>query len=49
VFLPAAYLAGPVAGYGLGVIWLLQFIYRVFQTGIFVSYWIKKKWVNIDL
>ncbi len=49
VFLPAAFLAGPVAGYGLGTIWLLQLLYRVFQTGIFVSYWTNKRWANTTI
>ena len=47
IFLPAAYYAGPMAGYGLGAIWLLQFVYRILQTGIFVSYWTRRKWAKI--
>ena len=47
IFLPAAYFAGPIAGYGLSSIWLLQFVYRIFQTSIFISYWNRRKWAKI--
>ncbi len=47
ILLPAAYLAGPISGYGLTSIWLLQFVYRILQTGIFVSYWNRRKWAKI--
>jgi multidrug resistance protein, MATE family len=48
-FLPIAYLIGPVLGYGLTAIWVAQTIYRMMQTGIWISFWIEKKWAKIQL
>ena len=49
LFLPAAYLIGPVLGYGLTGVWLLQSLYRVWQTGIFFLLWHKRKWSNVAI
>ena len=49
LFLPAAYLVGPVLGYGLTGVWLLQSIYRVWQTGIFFLLWRNRKWSNVAI
>lgn len=49
LFLPAAWLAGPVMGYGLVVIWLLMMAYRGLQTGVFVWVWQRRKWQHIEL
>ena len=49
LFLPAAYLLGPVLGYGLTGVWLLQSIYRVWQTGIFFLLWRNRKWSNVTI
>ena len=49
LFLPAAYLIGPVLGYGLTGVWLLQSIYRVWQTGIFFLLWRNRKWSNVAI
>lgn len=49
IFLPLAYLTGPVLGYGLTEIWLLQVIYRAMQAGIFANFWMRGKWANIQI
>jgi MATE family multidrug resistance protein len=49
LFLPAAYVAGPVLGLGLTTIWLLHGGYRALQTGMFVRYWRARQWTKITL
>lgn len=49
LFLPIAYLIGPVLGLGLTAIWLMQFVYRGLQAGIYVWLWNKKDWASIKL
>jgi len=49
LFLPAAYLIGPILGYGLTGVWLLQSIYRVWQTGIFLLLWKGKRWAKVTI
>jgi MATE family multidrug resistance protein len=49
IFLPIAYLIGPILGYGLTAIWVAQTIYRIMQTGIWVSFWVGRKWAQIRL
>jgi MATE family multidrug resistance protein len=49
IFLPLAYLTGPVLGYGLTEIWLLQVIYRAIQGGIFATFWSRRKWTHIEI
>lgn len=47
LFLPAAYLAGPVLGHGLSGIWLMQALYRAFQAAIFTHLWRRGDWKAI--
>ena len=47
IFLPTAYVAGPVYGYGLTVIWFLNISYRCLESLIFTSMWIRRKWARI--
>jgi putative MATE family efflux protein len=47
VFLPLAYLIGPVLGLGLTAIWLLQVGYRLLQSGIFTYFWVRRGWAGI--
>ena len=47
LFLPVAYLAGPILGYGLLVLWVLQGAYRAVQAGIFVQFWRQREWASI--
>ncbi|QGX40262.1 MATE family efflux transporter [Permianibacter aggregans] len=49
VFLPLAYLAGPVGGHGILVIWSLYIAYRFIQTMIFVFLWRQRAWTQIKL
>ncbi|NVJ59577.1 MAG: MATE family efflux transporter [Gammaproteobacteria bacterium] len=49
LFLPIAYLTGPVLGLGLTAIWLMQFVYRGLQAGIYVWLWNKRDWASIKL
>jgi len=49
IFLPLAYLAGPVAGWGLTAIWVIQFVYRAIQAAIYAWIWNKRQWTLIKL
>ncbi len=47
VFLPVAYLLGPVYGVGLTSIWIAQIIYRTIQMFWFVILWKQKHWQKL--
>ena len=47
LFLPAAYVAGPILGYGLVGIWTVQVLYRLVQAGIFASIWQWGNWATV--
>lgn len=47
LFLPSAYLLGPVLGYGMTGVWVVQVIYRLLQTIAFVGLWKQGKWASI--
>ncbi|MGB5211239.1 MAG: MATE family efflux transporter [Gammaproteobacteria bacterium] len=49
VFLPLAYLLGPVLGLGLTAIWVLQSLYRGLQAGIFSRFWMARRWADIEV
>jgi multidrug resistance protein, MATE family len=49
VFLPLAYLIGPVAGYGLTAIYLVQIIYRAFQALVFSGFWLRRDWARVRI
>ena len=49
VFLPLAYIAGPVFGLGLLGIWVLQGLYRLFQSLIFVGFWHRRRWAAVKV
>lgn len=49
VFLPLAYLTGPVLGMGLLTIWSIYVGYRGFQTGVFIWLWRRRQWTTIKL
>jgi len=48
-FLPLAYLVGPVLGFGLLGIWVLNGIYRAGQALVFAQQWHSRKWAGIDI
>lgn len=49
LFLPAAYLIGPVLGFGLLGIWITQIVYRMLQAGVLAVLWRSQRWANIQL
>lgn len=49
LLLPAAYIAGPVMGFGLFAIWLLQGIARSLQSLIFLTSWQGRSWQKIRI
>jgi MATE family multidrug resistance protein len=49
VFLPLAWLLGPVLGGGLTAVWIAQIGYRAVQTGIFWRFWTSKRWAGITV
>ncbi len=49
LLLPAAYLVGPVLGYGLLFIWILQGLSRALQTTIFMLAWQGRQWQSIQV
>jgi MATE family multidrug resistance protein len=49
LFLPVAYLVGPVFGFGLIGIWLAQIGYRALQTTVLASLWRSGRWSSIRL
>ncbi len=46
LFLPAAYLLGPVWGLGLSAIWLAMSSYRALQSVVLANIWQRRKWVH---
>jgi Na+-driven multidrug efflux pump len=48
-FLPAAYLAGPVLGFGLLGVWVVNGLYRVGQALVCAHQWSGRKWVGVDI
>jgi len=49
IFLPLAFLIGPVLGYGLLGVWLLQGSSRSVQSFLFVEMWRGRRWQHIDV
>lgn len=49
LFLPAAWLLGPVYGLGLLWIWVAMGSYRLLQTAIFAHAWQRRGWVQIKV
>jgi Na+-driven multidrug efflux pump len=49
LFLPAAYLAGPVLGLGMLGVWVVQVGYRALQTVAFVIIWRRGGWTKVKV
>lgn len=49
VFLPAAYVIGPVLGYGLVAIWAAQVVYRALLAAVMVVLWRRGDWKTIEV
>ncbi len=48
-FLPAAYIVGPMLGYGLLGIWVINSFYRVGQALVCAQQWHTRKWAGIEV
>lgn len=48
-FLPMAYLVGPVLGFGLLGVWIINSVYRFGQAVICARTWAGRKWVEIEI
>ena len=48
-FLPLAYLAGPVLGYGLLGVWIVNLLYRIGQAMVYTRQWAGRKWAGIEI
>ncbi len=49
IFLPIAYLVGPVWGFGLFGVWVAQGIYRGAQSLLFMRVWQKGRWAELKI
>ena len=49
VFLPAAWLLGPVLGFGLLAIWMAQAAYRMLNVALFSWSWRRRDWAAVRL
>lgn len=49
LFLPLAYLVGPVLGFGLTFIWCMQVGYRAAMAGVFTHFWVRGDWARIKV
>jgi MATE family multidrug resistance protein len=49
LFLPAAYVIGPVLGHGLLAVFAAQVVYRMLQSGAFAWQWQRGTWQHIKL
>lgn len=49
LFLPGAYLVGPILGHGLLGIWILQGVYRLLQAGLVARMWARGDWAAVRL
>jgi putative MATE family efflux protein len=48
-FLPLAFLAGPVLGYGLLGVWIVNLLYRIGQASVYTHQWRSRKWTGIEI
>jgi MATE family multidrug resistance protein len=49
LFLPLAYVIGPVAGYGLLGVWIWQGVSRIIQAGVFWASWQSRRWQHVTV
>ena len=49
LFLPLAFVIGPLLGYGLLGVWLWQGVTRALQAWTFVTMWRGRKWQQIEV
>jgi putative MATE family efflux protein len=48
-FLPLAFVVGPVLGFGLLAVWLLNAVYRVGQAAVCAQQWAGRKWTHVEI
>jgi MATE family multidrug resistance protein len=48
-FLPFAYIAGPVLGFGLLGVWVVNGLYRAGQACVCIQQWKKQHWAGIEI
>jgi putative MATE family efflux protein len=49
LFLPVAFVLGPVLGYGMFAVWTAQVGYRCLQGLIFATIWRSRAWINVEV
>ena len=49
LFLPVAFLLGPVLGFGMSVVWSAQVGYRCLQGLLFALIWRSRKWIGVEV
>jgi len=49
VFLPVAFLVGPVLGLGIAGVWAAHIGYRALQAAVFAAIWRSGTWVDRDV
>ncbi|MCA9622983.1 MAG: MATE family efflux transporter [Myxococcales bacterium] len=49
LFLPIAYLVGPILGQGLLGVWLVQVGYRILHATLMASFWRRRAWAEIKV
>lgn len=49
LFLPLAFLLGPVLGLGMAAVWAAQVGYRSLQGLVFASIWRRRNWMNVKV
>jgi len=48
-FLPLAWVVGPVLGFGLLGVWIVNGLYRLVQAAVLAQQWAARRWVGIEL
>lgn len=49
LFLPVAYVLGPVLGMGLSAVWVAQVCYRSVQALVFARVWGGRTWIDLEV
>jgi Na+-driven multidrug efflux pump len=49
LFLPVAYVLGPVLGLGMATVWTAQVAYRSLQALVFAMIWRSRVWIDLEM
>ncbi|MEM9188411.1 MAG: MATE family efflux transporter, partial [Myxococcota bacterium] len=49
LFLPAAFVVGPILGFGLTAVWIANIVYRQIQLGLFGVWWQGDGWTRVQV